>query len=185
MNSKTTSIAVDMLVATVTGIVAVVTVLPFSLMALAACLIMIAKRRRARLRQGQEGFAFAEATVALLVFGGAALYRPAKVVTRLLQREVALPATSMTLAKLERLPWAEAGVLPTFVEFSFAEEDRETRVEWPRGQMTFGEFVEAIEAQSPLRRRFVHCGNGYTVLGGGDCSFGLSLRDPELSYLPD
>jgi hypothetical protein len=38
--------------------------------------------------------------------------------------------------------------------------------------------MSAIEAQTPLRNRFHHCGNGATVLWGGDCYFGVGFRVP-------
>ena len=70
------------------------------------------------------------------------------------------------------------------MSFCFADADKNTVVEWPRRDLTIGEFLDAIESQTVLRHRFMHCGNGYTVLGGGDCCFGLYVRDPELAVPP-
>lgn len=53
---------------------------------------------------------------------------------------------------------------------------------FPSRRRTLRQFVAAVEKQSSLRHRFAHCVNGSTVLWGGDCSFGLRLRDPTRVY---
>ncbi|MGH7138598.1 MAG: hypothetical protein ACREHD_22865, partial [Pirellulales bacterium] len=61
-----------------------------------------------------------------------------------------------------------------------AHDDEKTQViVFPDTNLTLRQFVGAIESQSTLRHRFGHCGNGSTILWGGDCSFGLHLRPRE------
>jgi hypothetical protein len=57
-------------------------------------------------------------------------------------------------------------------------EAEETEIDFPKLEMTLREFVVAVESQSKLRHRFGHCGNGSTILFGGNCSFGLHFYDP-------
>jgi hypothetical protein len=56
--------------------------------------------------------------------------------------------------------------------------DASTDVQFRGRVMSLREFAATIESQTSLRHRFGSCGNGYTILGGEDCSFGMSLRDP-------
>jgi hypothetical protein len=63
---------------------------------------------------------------------------------------------------------------------TFADSDRDAFVRWPSSRPTLREFIEAIESQTLLRHEFGHCGNGWTLLRGGDCSFGLVIQDPAL-----
>lgn len=56
-------------------------------------------------------------------------------------------------------------------------------VQFPSRELRVGEFIAAVESQTPLRHRFGHCGNGFTVLWGGDCSFGLHFRAHD-GYVP-
>jgi hypothetical protein len=51
-------------------------------------------------------------------------------------------------------------------------------VEWPARELSLRQFVEALETQTDLRHRFLSCGNGYSLLKGPDCGFGMILRNP-------
>jgi hypothetical protein len=51
-------------------------------------------------------------------------------------------------------------------------------VHWLRLVLSLRDFVSTIEAQTRIRHKFHGCGNGWTILWGNDCSFGLGLRDP-------
>jgi hypothetical protein len=184
MNLKPFSISSDVLVPAAMGVVAAVAYAPFSVLALLVWLLAAIVKARARWRTGEtRGMATGVVTSALIFCGivsAAAWYRPAKVVQQQLEREVTLPSTRMTLAELSYVATYDRPSLPMRTHFDFAAADQDVVVEWPRERLTFGEFLDAIEAQTALRRRFAHCGNGYTVLGGGDCSFGLEIRDPQL-----
>jgi len=89
----------------------------------------------------------------------------------------------MTLKQLDAyLGWpGNPQRVPVRILFSFAEKDKERSVQWPSEQMTLAEFVAGIESQTALRHSFMHCGNGWTLLWGGDCCSGLLIYDPELS----
>jgi len=97
---------------------------------------------------------------------------------------VDLEETNMTLAELAYLASYERERMPIRTSFCFADADKHLSVSWPRTKLTLREFLSAIESQTSLRGKFMHCGNGYTVLGGGDCCFGLYVRDPELAVPP-
>ena len=187
MLRKTFSIS-DVLVSAACGIVAAVGFIPFSFIALIVFVIASFRRGRARIRSGRPQFATANCLSSTLLFGGivaaAAAYRPSKIEEQLLLRKLTLPATKMTLAELSYTATYDRQVFPMTISFCFADDDKETLITWPSLDVTLGEFLDAIESQSVLRRRFMHCGNGYTILGGGDCSFGLYVRDPKLAVPP-
>ena len=110
--------------------------------------------------------------------------RPSKIVEQQLDREIALTSTRMTLAELSYVAAYDRRSFPIHTSFCFADADQDTLIEFPRRDLSIREFLDAIETQTVLRRRFMHCGNGYTILGGGDCCFGLYVRDPELAVPP-
>jgi hypothetical protein len=126
---------------------------------------------------------FAGETLVIHVVAGAiivaaAIAAPVKTTEKVLDRLVELPATTLTLAEMDREhnfdqtdPW-----LPRQVWISPPPEAAETPIHFPAKTITLREFVGAIEQQSNLRHRFSHCGNGSSILYGGDCSFGLHLR---------
>jgi hypothetical protein len=130
-------------------------------------------------------FASANCLASVLLFVGlvtvAAMYRSSKIVEQQLDREIALTSTRMTLAELSYAASYDRRSFPMQTSFCLADADRDTVIEFPRRDLTIRELLDAIETQTALRRRFMHCGNGYTVLGGGDCCFGLYIRDPELA----
>ena len=187
MLRKTFSIS-DVLVSAACGIVAAVGFIPFSFIALIVFVIASFRRGRARIRSGRPQFATANCLSSTLLFGGivaaAAAYRPSKIEEQLLRREFTLPATQMTLAELSYTATFDRQAFPIALSFSFADADKETLIKWQSQDVTLGEFLDAIESQSVLRRRFMHCGNGNTILHGGDCTFGLYVRDPELTVPP-
>lgn len=188
MNRTMFSIASDVLVPATTGAIAAVAIIPFSVLALIVCLATTVMKTRSRLRAGHARIAAAGALASILVFGGivaaAALYRPPKIEEQLLRRNIRLSSTRMTLAELAYTASYDPRAFPVRMSFCFADADKHIVIKWPRRDLTIGEFLDAIESQTVLRRRFMHCGNGYTVLGGGDCCFGLYVRDPELVIPP-
>ena len=187
MLRKTFSIS-DVLVSAACGIVAAVGFIPFSFIALIVFVIASFRATRVRVRSGRARFGTENLLVSILLFGGlvgsAWAYRPTKIEGQLLRREMKLPATQMTLAELSYAAAYDRQVFPMTISFCFADDDKETLIKWQRQDVTLGEFLDAIESHSVLRRRFMHCGNGYTILGGGDCSFGLYVRDPKLAVPP-
>ncbi len=183
MLRKTFSIS-DVLVSAACGTIAAACVVPFSLIALIVFGIASYRTTRARTRSGRSRFATVNCLVSMLIFfglvGSAAAYRPSKTEDQLLQREIKLPATQMTLAELCYAASFnnDQHVFPVRISIWFADSDKDTLIKWDRQVVTLGEFLDTIESQTRLRRRFMHCGNGYTILRGGNCCFGIYVRDP-------
>ena len=188
MSNKAFSISSDFLFPLAAGAIAAMAVLPFSAIAFVVGVIAVLMKSRSRLCAGHARFAVVGLVASTVIFGGivaaAALYRPAKVIEQQLQRTVNLPSTRLTLAELSYEAAYGRRSFPIQVSFCFADADKDIVVEWPHNDLTIGDFLAAIESQTVLRGRFVHCGNGYTVLGGGDCSFGLYVRDPQSAAPP-
>jgi hypothetical protein len=102
---------------------------------------------------------------------------PVKVVDRQKSRQITLPKQVMTLDELAE-PVQHGWDRFYYCYVNVPEGLADHPVRFPSRELTVGEFIAAIEAQTPLRHRFHHCGNGHTVLWGGDCSFGLHFRPP-------
>ncbi len=187
MLRKSLSIS-DFLVSAIFGTITAVSVVPFSLIALLVFCVTLFGAARARVRSGRARFATVNFVVSIMLFGGilatAAGYRPSKIEEQFLRREINLPVTQMTLADLSDAAAYDRQTFPITISFSFADADKEKLIKWHRHDVTLGEFLDGIESQSVLRRRFIHCANGYTILHGGNCSFGLYVRDPELVSPP-
>lgn len=178
----------DAILAAVTGVIAAIAVFPLSLLALIVFAIGMWIIALSRFRNRCTRLAITNSIAATLIFGGilavAALYHPAKIVDQQLACKINLPSTEMTLAELSYAATYDRRSFPIRTSFCFADDDKNIVIRWPQKDLTVGEFLDGIESQTVLRRRFMHCGNGYTVLGGGDCCFGLYVRDPELAVPP-
>jgi len=187
MNLKSIPI-VDVVLAAVCGVVAVISIIPFSFAAVMVFAVATFIRVRSGVRSEDASRAAAVFVVPAFVFSGiivaAAVYRPTKIVEQQLQRQVKIPSTQMTLAELSYLAAYDRQSFPIPTSLCLAEDDKETVITFSSRDLTLGKFLETLESQTVLRRRFMHCGNGYTVLAGGDCSFGLYVRDPELAVPP-
>jgi len=187
MATKSLSVA-DILTAGVTAVIAVATIIPFSAVAVLVFLAATFVSARSRIRVGRTRFALTNLVAATATFCviivGAALYTPTKRVQQQLNRRIYLPTTTITLAELSYAAVFQRESFPIRTSFCFADDEKELVIKWPKRDLTLGEFLDAIESQSTLRRRFMHCGSGYTVLGGGDCCLGLYIRDPELAVPP-
>lgn len=186
--NRIASTILDISIAVACAVIAAVSIIPFSVIALVCFVVTVSARTRSRIRSGQTRFAITNMLASSLVFGGivaaAATHRPAKIMEQQLGREIKLVSTQMTLAELSYSASYDHPSFPIRMSFCFADADKDTVIQWPRLELTLAEFLDAIESQTVLRRRFMHCGNGYTVLGGGDCCFGLYVRDPELAVPP-
>ena len=103
---------------------------------------------------------------------------PVKTVDALKLRPVSLPKLEWTLTEI--CEWVrDRDNVPVDVSFDAPEADTAAIVRFPRKSLTLGDFIAAIERDSGRRHRFLHCGNGWTVLWGGDCSFGLRFEAPQ------
>lgn len=104
-------------------------------------------------------------------------YQPTKWERQLMERQVTVPAKDITLADLSFYlsRWNENR--PILASFTFAETDKDKIIHLPSNSPTVRQTVEAIQRDSGIEGRFLHCGNGYSVLFGPDCSFGLNFSD--------
>ena len=183
MLRKTVSIP-DVLVSAVCGTIAAACIIPFSFMALIVFVIASFRTIRGQICSGRPRFNIGNCLASMLIFfglvGSAAAYRPSKTEEQLLRREMTLPATQMTLAELSYVAsyQDDRRIFPVRISIRFADADKGMLIKWDRQDVTLGEFLDTIESQTHLRRRFMHCGNGYTILRGGDCCFGIHMRDP-------
>ena len=164
------------------GAVAVVSILPFNFAAFALWFALLASRIRKDVRQQQPNLAVISAIIQVAIMVAvvtAAHLAPGKTTDRFLDRTITLPKSRMTLAELAGDPdepppeWR-----PYSVRISAQNDEKSQVIVFPDTNLTLRQFVGAIESQSTLRHRFGHCGNGWTIIGGGDCSFGLHLRAP-------
>lgn len=171
--------------ALVLGTVVVVSPLPIREAAAIVWLVILFVFIRDYFRDGRRKLALAALLLQAFVMAGvvtAATLAPGKTADRILDGPVTLPQREMTLAELDQYTEEHRYrhyVFPITVWLTFVEADASNTVRFPEEQITLREFVSAIEGQTALRHSFRGCGNGYTVLWGNDCSFGLSLRDPK------
>jgi predicted PurR-regulated permease PerM len=144
-------------------------------------LLMTTVRRYERRAQPRGALCAAALEVVIVVaIVAMAVAAPGKTRDKVLDRPVKLPKAEMTLAEIKEL--AEEGPrresFPIHLSVRLQEADAATNVLFAREEMSLQEFVAAVESQTPIRHRFHSCGNGYTILEGEDCSFGMSLRRP-------
>jgi hypothetical protein len=91
-----------------------------------------------------------------------------------------VPLQAMTIGELQE-PLAHDLDRPSFLYSIGAPPDMAWRiVRFPSRDLTVAAFIAAIEAQTPLRHKFQHCGNGYTILWGKDCAFGVRFDVPPM-----
>ncbi len=114
-------------------------------------------------------------TAGMSVIVLAAIAAPVKVIDGQKSRMLTLPKQTMTLDELSK-PIEHGWARPYSYFLEVPKGLGAQPVQFPARDLTVGEFISSIEKQAPLRHRFHHCGNGYTILEGGDCSFGLHFR---------
>lgn len=126
-----------------------------------------------------RGWAIVTQLVTVAVLVSAAIAAPVKTTEFVLDRTViVLPKTKLTLAEMDRDKNFEsvAEWMPRHIHMDALTVDTDQVIEFPARELSLREFVVTIENQSTLRHRFSHCGNGTTLLFGGDCCFGLYFR---------
>ena len=96
--------------------------------------------------------------VSMIVVVSAAAVAPVKTVEQRKAQYIELPQQVMSIAEMES-PAAHG--LPGFYSFRAPEQFAGEVVRFPSRELTVGQFITAIEAQTPLRHRFGHCGNGW------------------------
>lgn len=116
------------------------------------------------------------AVTALVVV--AAILAPVKSVNEVLDRTVYLPKAALTLREMdwEANPQVRQWVsCPMYVHTT--KNNADTKITFRSTEITLREFIQTIEEQSPLRHGFRHCGNGSSILFGGDCCFGVTIEE--------
>ena len=136
-------------------------------------------------RKNPLAFGVASVLIAMCGFFGtvyAAHLAPFKTTESYLNRTLELPRTTIALRELACLDDDyRATLYLRGITVSISDDQVEQKVTFPSTKLSLREFVDAVERQTSLRHRFGHCGNGSSILWGGDCSFGLQLR-PEPSW---
>lgn len=112
----------------------------------------------------------------MLVIVAAAFAAPVKREPWIRAREMKVPAIRMTLEEIEEYHQLHREWIPTPATIASPPEELKSMISFPAKQMTVGEFIVVLESQSTLRHYFSHCGNGSSILFGGDCCFGLHFR---------
>ena len=170
------------------GLAIVALVLPLSAAALIAWVALLSYRALHLKRTGRRNLAWATVVTQVLLMGAvvvAAHLAPMKTTEHFLDRTLVLPRQELTLADLAGEPDAlRPEWMPRWISITAADEERLTLIRFDSAMLTTRQFVGTVERQSTLRHRFSHCGNGWTVLWGGDCCFGLYMRRPRegMSY---
>jgi hypothetical protein len=162
------------------GFVVIATPIPLNIAAFVAWILFVRSRARrycSNVRSLRTGAFYAVQASAMTLILLVAAVAPGKVEDREKSRHITLPKQAMTLEELAepvQHGWHRFYYCSVNVPTGLAD-----RLVWfPSRELTVGEFISAVEAQTPLRHRFHHCGNGYTILWGGDCSFGLRFHAP-------
>lgn len=162
------------------GAAVVAAPVPINFAALVAWALLVAGWVKRRVRAGGDRAGVAELAVQLAAMGVlvlAAAAAPVKVVDRVKARHVTLPQPAMRLGELQE-PEVHGLNRPFRYAINSPDAWAGRVVRFPATELTVAEFIRAIERQTPLRHRFGHCGNGSTILWGGDCSFGLLFSVP-------
>lgn len=137
--------------------------------------VAVAWRRESIHNRGAVTLATYIAVTVLIVL--AAVFAPVKTTERVLGRSMVLPSTELTIAEMDReTNFENTEWLPHFVCVTTTTENADKQIRFRATDITLREFVDTIESQTQLRHRFMHCGNGSSILFGGDCCFGLRLR---------
>ena len=140
-------------------------------------MIVVAFATKREKKRGLGASTFATYVVVASSIVVAAILAPVKTTQRVLQRPMVLPKTELTIAEMDReTNFENTDWLPRFIHVATTSVDANKLIRFRATDITLREFVDTIESQSNLRHRFMHCGNGSSVLFGGDCCFGLSLR---------
>jgi hypothetical protein len=162
------------------GAVIVATPLPLNFAALFVWAWIVWKWSASWSRENPDGWVNGPVVVQLCGMSAivlAAVFAPVKVVASQKAQQITLPKVELTVAELAEP--IEHG-MDRFHRFAVNAPDELAyqSVKFPARELSVAQFIAAIESQTPLRHRYHHCGNGLTILWGGDCSFGLHFRVP-------
>lgn len=137
--------------------------------------VAIACRSESGIRRAMAFTTYVVVTVLIVV---AAILAPVKTVDRVLDRPLSLPKTVVTLSEMDlHTNYVTAQWIPRYIHVETTSKNAGTAITFRSTEITLREFIQTIEKQSALRHRFAHCGNGSSILYGGDCSFGVFIAE--------
>jgi hypothetical protein len=137
--------------------------------------VAIASKRESKRGDGAITFATYVLVTSFVIF--VAVLAPVKTTERALENPLVLPKTELTLSEMDReIDFERTQWLPRYIYIATTSQNVDKQIRFRTTDITLREFVDTIESQSDLRHRFMHCGNGSSILFGGDCCFGLRLR---------
>jgi hypothetical protein len=140
-------------------------------------IIVVAVAWRRESKHGREKVTLATYIVTAVLIVVAAIFAPVKTTERVFDRQMVLPKTDLTIAEMDReTNFENTEWLPRDIYVTTTPQNADRQIRFRTTDITLREFVDTIESQSELRHRFMHCGNGSSILFGGDCCFGLRLR---------
>lgn len=156
--------------------------------ALAIWIALVAGWAKRRALAGGWRVGGAELLAHLAIMGAivsAAAAAPVKTADRLKARPIILPKQAMTVGELQSPP--DHGLAwPARYRLGAPDDLAGRVVRFPARELTVGEFIAAIEAQTPLRHYYGSCGNGGgpSILWGRNCAFGLIFDIPRRKEAP-
>lgn len=103
-------------------------------------------------------------------------YQPAKRERQLMERRVSLPADDVTLADLSFYFSRWNDEHPVLSSFTFSDADKDKVIHLPSKNPTVRQTLDAIQRDAGIEGQFRHCGNGFSILYGPDCCFGLNVH---------
>jgi hypothetical protein len=140
-------------------------------------IIVVAIASQRESKRGHGGITFATYVFVTSFVIIAAVLAPVKTTERVLENPLVLPKTELTLSEMDReTDFERTQWLPRYIYVATTSENADRQIQFRTTDITLREFIDTIESQSELRHRFMHCGNGSSILFGGDCCFGLRLR---------
>jgi hypothetical protein len=164
------------------GTALVATPIPINFAALVIWAILLARWVTRRVRESGQRAGATELVIQLVTMSVlvlAAASAPVKVTDQVKAWHITLPRQSMTIGELEEPECSGLPrMFPSLIRIGAPDILASRVVRFPSRELTVGELIATVEAQTPLRHRFGHCGNGWTILWGGDCSFGLTFDVP-------
>jgi len=179
-----TSLMIEMIVMALIVLGGSALMLPFRPLLFLFCVSLAIELFRGRLRNHQYSQAVIHAVGTLVAVSAvliwAATYRPAKTEEHVLNRVLSLESEELTLGELDCSQYSHRSRFKVPMYITLAEENQHRSVRFPSRNPTLREFLQQIESQTSLRYKFRSCGNGWTLLYGDDCCFGVHLYDQVL-----
>lgn len=178
--SRTGSSLIRPMITVFLGLILVAMPLPIGVMVVFVWpfLVLVWVIREARAGSWRAGVAELTLQFGLMSFlVAAAIWAPCKYEDEYKAKRIALPKQALSIKEI-----TSNDDIPASCPFRYwvhlPDDIPNLTIRFPSRDLTIGEFIAAIEAQTPLRHSFSSCGNGSTILWGGDCGFGVEFSLP-------